>query len=189
MIDSAVNYLASQLNQHLRRRFELSEDIVIVSNVLELDGTIAPHVNNKMLVFLVGLEKDTVPYQKGASAAVSERNVLAHPPVFLNLNLMFAGSFAGSNYSEALKFVSNTVSFFQSLPVFNRENSPDLDEKIDKLTLEIVNLDARDLSSLWGMLGGRYLPSVLYKVRMVSYAEGIKGQVGTFNAPSTSLNQ
>lgn len=189
MIDSAINYLASQLNQYLRRRFDLSEDIVVVSNVLELDGSVAPHASNKMLVFLVGLEKDTVPYRKSANGMASDRSVLAHPPVFLNLHLMFAGSFAGSNYSEALKFVSNTVNFFQSLPVFDRENSPDLDEMIDKLTVEIVNLDVRDLSSLWGMLGGRYLPSVLYKVRMVSYAEGIQGQVETLRSPTTSLNQ
>ena len=35
--------------------------------------------------------------------------------------------------------------------------------------LDMENLNIQDASNLWGMLSGKYLPSVLYKVRMVSF--------------------
>jgi hypothetical protein len=82
--------------------------------------------------------------------------------------VMFAANFSGSNYPEALKFLSSTVAFFQGRPLFNHQNTPELDRRIDKLTLEIENLSVSDLSNLWGMLSGKYLPSVLYRMRMVN---------------------
>ena len=39
-------------------------------------------------------------------------------------------------------------------------------------SLEIENLDADGLSQLWGVLGSRYLPSVLYRMRTVTIDAG-----------------
>ena len=170
MIDSAVTHLANQLNQYLRRTVDLNEDIVVVSNLVEQDGQISPHVNNKLVMFLINIEKDTVPTRKHNGYAVgADRATTSYPPLFLNLHLMIAGHFSGSNYPEALKFISHTVSFFQRRPLFDHHNTPDLDERIEKLVLDIENLSIHDLSTLWGVLSGKYLPSVLYKVRMVTF--------------------
>jgi len=56
-------HIASELNQHIRRTYSLSEDMVVVSNLLEQDGSVSVHVNNKLVIFLVNIEKDTVPQQ------------------------------------------------------------------------------------------------------------------------------
>ena len=85
---------------------------------------------------------------------------------------MVAACFNGGNYPEALKLISHAVSYFQRQPYFDHQNSPDLDKRISKLALDIENLNVQDLSSLWGVLSGKYLPSVLYKVRMVSFDSG-----------------
>ena len=101
---------------------------------------------------------------------------------------MVAGHF--NQYSEALKFVSNTISFFQRRPVFDHQNTPELDSKIDKLVLDIENLDIKDLSTLWGVLSGKYLPSILYKVRMIAFDAGdVMARVPTLREPHTSANQ
>lgn len=60
-----------------------------------------------------------------------------------------AADFGGSNYPEALKFLSSTVPYFQSRPVFNHQSAPDLDNRIDKLTLEIENLSIADTRAAW----------------------------------------
>ncbi len=85
---------------------------------------------------------------------------------------MVAGYFNGNNYPEALKFLSNTISFFQRLPVMDHENTPGLDSRIEKLILDIENLNIKDLSTLWSAITGKYLPSVIYKVRMVAFDSG-----------------
>ncbi len=171
MIHAAVSHIANQLNQFLKRSFDLGEDVVVMSNIVEQDGSLAPNVNNKLVVFLVNVEKETAtPRHTGFGS--SEWSASSYPPVFLNLYVMVAGNFSGGNYPEALKFLSNAVSFFQRQPVFDHQTTPDMDRRISKLILEIENLNFQDLSSLWGVLSGKYQPSILYKVRMVSFEAG-----------------
>jgi len=190
MIDGAINHIASNINQHLMRLFDSPEDVVVVSNILEQDGTVATHVNNKIVVSLVNIEKDNVPLgQQSISASPAQRATVTNPPIHLNLYLMFASYFSGNNYQEGLKFLSSTISYFQGQSVFDRHNSPGMDRNIDKLVLDIHNLTMDDLSNLWGILSGKYLPSVLYKVRMVTYdANAVRGQTTELSKPIPTLD-
>ncbi len=170
MIFSAIDHIATRLNHFFKSTFDLSEDLVLVSNLGDGDLT---HIQNKVVMFLVSLEKDTTPtHQKGVYRSASGKMVVANEPLFVNLYLMVASNFAGVNYPEALKFLSHAVRFFQEHPVFDHENSPELDDKIEKLILSIENVPIHNLHSLWGVLNGKYLPSVLYKVRMLTFDMG-----------------
>lgn len=189
MINSAILHITNYLNQYLKRTFDLNEDIVALSNIVEQDGTVATNVTNKLVVCLVNIEKDSTPgILPKRGMMTSDKAVMGYPPVHLNLYLMFAAHFSGNNYSEALKFLSHTVSFFQRNPVFDHQNTPDLDRRIYQLALDIENLNAKDLSSLWSILSGKYLPSILYKVRMLSFAaDDIKAQIPVSRAPQPSV--
>lgn len=171
MIDAAIVQIAHQLNQALRRNFQVAEDLVVVSSLHEHDGGLATHTANRIAVFLVNLERDTVaglsprPIATGAT-------LLQPAPVHLNMMLMFAANFGGTTYPEALKLLSATIAFFQSRPLLDHHNTPDLDPRIDRLVLDLENLPLGELSQLWGILGGRYLPSVLYRVRLISVDAG-----------------
>lgn len=190
MIDAAINHIAGQLNQFLVRSFDLNEDVVVVSNVLEQDGNVAPHINNKLVVFLANIEKDTspqrLPFQPPAQFVGADRAIVSTPPLYLNLYLMVAAAFSGSNYPEALKFISNAIGFFQRQPVFDHTNTPELDDRINKLVMEMENLNIHDMSNLWGVISGKYLPSVLYKMRMVAIDAGdVRSQVPVMKAPQS----
>jgi len=189
MINSAILHLTNYLNQYLKRTFDLNEDIVALSNIVEQDGTVATNVTNKLVVCLVNIEKDSTSVNLPKRGMMpSDKAVMGYPSVHLNLYLMFAAHFSGNNYSEALKFLSHTISFFQRNPVFDHQNTPDLDRRIHQLALDIENLDTKDLSSLWSILSGKYLPSILYKVRMLSFAaDDIKAQIPVSKAPQPSV--
>ena len=166
MIRAALTHIRNQLNQSLRNTFDLTEDVAVLSNILEQDGSVVNGVNNKLLLFLVNIEKETAASRPSGTAAFGfDRSVSGPPPLFLNLYMMAAANF--SDYSESLKFISNTVAFFQRYPVLDHQNTPDMDRRIEKLALDIENMSLHDLSTLWGALSGRYLPSILYKVRTV----------------------
>ena len=190
MIYAAVNQIAFELNQYLKRTFERSEDMVVVSNILEQDGTLASHIDNKIVAFLVNIEKETVASaQPQARSIGGTRSVVSNTPLRLNLSLMFAAHFSGGNYPEALKGISATLRFFQMTPVLDHQNTPELDRRIDRLALEIENLDIQQLSNLWGILSTRYLPSVLYKVRMITIdADAVKSELHLINEPRPSIN-
>jgi hypothetical protein len=189
MIQAAVRQIALELNQFLKRSFARSEEMVVVSNILEQDGTVAAHIENKVVVFLTNIEKETVaralPQVKIGAGA---RSVVGTVPLHLNLYVMFAAYFSGSNYPEALKSISATIRFFQMTPVLDHHNTPDLDPSIDMLALEIENLDIQQLSNLWGILSSRYLPSIMYKVRMVTIDAGaVQSEVYAIQEPRPSL--
>ena len=189
MIHTAINQIAFELNQFLKRNFERSEDMVVVSNILEQDGTLAAHIDNKVVVFLTNIEKEPVPGSPPQAGAMGgSRTVMGTAPLHLNLYLMFAAYFSGSNYPEALKCISSTVRFFQMTPVFDHHNTPDLHRGIERLVLDVQNLDMQQLSNLWGILSSRYLPSILYKVRMVTIdADAVRAESYTIKEPRPSL--
>ncbi len=189
MIYAAVNQITTELNQFLKRTFNQSEDMVVVSNILEQDGSVASHIDNKVVVFLANIEKEKVPSARPKAATVGgSRTVVGNAPLQLNLFLMFAAYFSGSNYPEALKSISSTIRFFQMHPVFDHQNTPELDRRIDRLALDVENLDIHQLSNLWGILSTRYLPSIVYKVRLVTIDGGaVTSEVPTIKAPQRSL--
>jgi hypothetical protein len=172
------------------RSFGLNEDVVVVSNLLEQDGTVATHVNNKIVVSLVNIERENVAMaQQSVATSSALRSIVTNPPIHFNLYLMFASYFSGSNYQEGLKFISQTISYFQGQSVFDQQNSPGLDRNINKLVMDIYNLDITDLSNLWGVLSGKYLPSVLYKVRMVTVdANAVRRQATAISKPDAKID-
>ena len=168
MIAAAITRVTSELNQAMRRRFQSTEDLVVVSNLFEPDGTPVVQAADKMAVFLVNIEREATPQRGvGRLGGGAGRTALFQPPVFLNLMVMFAANFSGTKYPEALKFISTTAAFFQGRPVFDHQNTPDLDPAIERLAFEIENLSVADLGNLWGVLGGRYVPSLFMRARMV----------------------
>jgi hypothetical protein len=181
MIDAALSLMAGQLNEHLRRRFQLSEDLAVLSNLLEQNGTLVPLVANKLVLFLAGVERDTVAHRaQGASLGLHPQNLATNAPVYLNLLVMCAANFSGGNYPEALKFLSSAIAFFQSHQVLDQQTAPARDPGLDRLVLSIENLSSSEMHSLWGIHSGRYLPSVLYRVRMV----GLDGEQVVGRDPS-----
>ncbi len=187
MIYAAITHVTNQLNQFLKLSFTLNEDIVVVSNIVEQDGTIATNVTNRIIASLINIEKDAVSGCKlPTSSGYKQPSIVCSPPIHTNLYLLFSANFSGKNYAEALKFLSNTISFFQRNPLFTKQNSPELDTRIEKLSLDIENLDIRDLSSLWSMLSGKYSPSVLYKIRMITFdGQDITARVPKLIQPET----
>ncbi|KUM54598.1 DUF4255 domain-containing protein [Rheinheimera sp. EpRS3] len=189
MIAKTLSQLAVQLNRFLRHNFKLEEDVVLVSNLNEADGTVLTQVNNKLVLFLVGIEKEAASRSKTTLLDTGfARSANSAPPLHLNLYVMLAANFNGTNYSDALTLLSASISFFQRNPLFTHQNLPDLDPSIERLALDMENLSIQDASNLWGMLSGKYLPSVLYKVRMISFdGADIYSQSSLLRKPATDV--
>ena len=173
MIDRAISLVANRLNQHLQQRFAISDDIVAVTGLTDADGRPAPDARNRLVVFVIGIFEET----SARSAAIrpsgsSSRAALTAEPVYLNVDLMLASNFDSSNYVESLKVLSQAVQFFQTTPVFDHVNAPEMDSRLDRLGLEIINLSTDAASQIWSMHGGRYLPSIAYRMRLIAISSG-----------------
>jgi hypothetical protein len=172
MLDRTLSFLLSQINDHLDTRYPTKEPHAVLSSLSTLEGTVPPDIANRIVLSLVNIEREAAA--SGSIAPVRTESgafVRTSPSLNLNLYVLISASF-GSNYVEALKLLSAVLGFFQGRPVFTAQSAPSFPTGLDKLTMEIVNLDIQGLNNLWGNLGIKYLPSVLYKARMFTLQEG-----------------
>jgi Pvc16 N-terminal domain len=173
VIDTTLRLVANELDQALRSSIGGGAPLVALSNLTDSSGAAIPEAIDRLVVFLVNIEREDVQTRTANAVDMGQQRFASRqPPVYLSLLVMFAANFSGSNYSEALKLISSTVAFFQSKPLFNPLNTPDLDRGIKQLSLSIENLGTTDMSNLWGIFGGRYIPSVMYRLRLVEIDAG-----------------
>ena len=175
MIYQAISTISQVINDYLKNRFSIVEDKVVVSNLVNADGSVAVTEPDKIIISLANLQQETVSHRGKAGT---------NKPVNLNLFILVSAHFESENYVEGLRYLSGVISFFQANKTLNHANTPDLDNGIEKLSFEIVNQDLQNLSHLWGSIGSKYMPSVLYKVRMVSIQDG---DLSEFNIPFTGF--
>jgi hypothetical protein len=91
------------------------------------------------------------------------------PPIHLNAYVLFVARFR--DYKQSLRYISLILRFFLSHRLLDHENTPALSDRIEKLTMELVTLPFSEQNHLWGILRTAYLPSLLYKVRMVVFQD------------------
>lgn len=87
------------------------------------------------------------------------RKQLKNPDLLLNLNILFSSQ--ASDYSTALHDISLLLREFQKTKVIRDEDGNEFRVSLSPVSLE-QNLN------IWQTLGARMMPSVVYKVRMLT---------------------
>jgi len=167
MINDALNFLCFELNAHFKTALDAIEEKVIVSNLCNTDGSQPMEIQDKIAMTLVNIAPNStsrnIPsFKRTPVDAIAAQAAI---PLNIDLHVLFSASF--NNYTESLKFIASTISFFHSKTVFTRQNSPSLAPNIEKLMVEVEPANLEQNNFLWSMLGCRYTPSVLYRVRMI----------------------
>lgn len=177
-IGRTLDLIRDKLNQYFNNIHQENEEWTIISNVVKQDGTLYDNAKDKVVIFLANMQHETIisTYNKNMPAT-DERYANVAPPIYINLYLLFFANYFDGNYRDGLRMISGTISFFQQFSCFTQDNLPGLDPVIDKLTFEMVNMDMTEWSYLYGLVGTKCLPSVLYKVRMIPFiGDTIQGQ-------------
>ena len=170
MIHNLLPIVGAELNNYFKSRFDIEEDRLILSNLMNLDGSVAVEGNNKVVCSLINVQEETTLKGSPGSSYMGGGYISGGADIHLNLTVMFSAYFSGKNYAEALKFLSGVIYFFQSKPVFASYNTPGLSSNIEKACFDFTTLSFNDLNSVFAMMGAKYMPSVVYKVRMLSFS-------------------
>ncbi|WP_444997444.1 DUF4255 domain-containing protein [Aliikangiella sp. IMCC44359] len=178
LIGTTLDLIKNKLNQYFCNVYQSSDDWVIISNIVNQDGRLYEEAKDKVILFLANIQHETVisTYNKNVPTD-NNRYVTIAPPLYINLHLLFYANYFDSNYRDSLSMISSVISFFQQNSSFTPASLPGLNADIDKLTFDMVNMDMTDLNYLLGLAGTKYLPSVLYKVRMIPFiSDEMQGQ-------------
>lgn len=180
MIDFALNILKEQVENHLtlvNNNVVNGEGFIVLSNVANEDGKWAIP-SNKIGMSIINVEEERVikdqVFEHRNSNGVYERY---NPELKLNLYVLFCANFVNAGedykYEEGLKQLSHVIGFFQGKYVFTPDNTPGMHPQLKKLIVDIYSYSFEQQYNFWSILGAKYLPSVLYKVRLVSFQEKV----------------
>ncbi len=172
MIDKVLDVIKTGIQEYLVRLPELnitSETVVHITPVVKPNGDIAVPDNSLGLTLVSVEEERVMKAQKSSSLTSGGQVVHMNPDVKINLYVLITANF--NKYATGLGFLSGAMRFFQAKGVFNHENTPGLHPDIEKLIAELFTLSFEQQNHLWGSLGAKYMPSVLYKVRMITIQE------------------
>jgi hypothetical protein len=156
MIFEVLQKLSVQLNDYLKIRFRLTEDIVFISPVKDPSKSFP----NRVAISLIGVERETVISTYTPVRAVSDTTFgSVNPPIWINLNVLISVIFHEKQYEESIQLLSGVMSFIQ------RNTLLQIGDESKKITLEIINLNMYEISNLWSNAGESYFPSVICKIR------------------------
>jgi hypothetical protein len=187
MISEAMIFLRDEARQFLLRDKAISDEKeVVLGNVASLEDQ-ASLLAFKVIITLVNVEEESTLKNGHQSIrnAVTNGIEKAPPPVFLNLYLLFSSTLPqsgtdDSGYADALDRINSIIKLFQSKKVFTLQNSPGFEPSnvnerlLPELRLypELYTLTFEQINHLWGSLGGKQSPFVMYKVRLVKIQGG-----------------
>jgi len=180
MIFKSLEFLVSEMDSFLRLKGNTqgTDDLITINRIVDEQGKLAIDTDT-ICASVVNIEEERVNRQHMPKVVrhANQTTSYMNPQIDLNIYVLFAANFG--TYTQGLKAISNVISFFQKNYVFTPQNFPSLDENIEKLICELQTLGFEQLSYLWGTLGFSYLPSALYKIRLVSIDENATSRQGS----------
>lgn len=174
MIGEVLVLMRDQLNAYLR----------------EQAGNVASNAEDKVQLLDASGVADAVEFKVGKVTAllinIEQEQLLRPADAFLrqmpdgssqrvqrelrlNLYVLFVVRFMV--YEQGLSMLSNVLRYFQTHPVLDHSQLPNLNPEIDKLTFELVTLPLAEQNTVWSQLRTAYHPSLMYRVRMVVFRD------------------
>lgn len=185
MLSHALTIVANEFESHLINAYGAAPNtsLVRLGNIAEGLGNTANSSGSVprdvLAISMVNIKEEKT--LRNVSGLVRNdaalRITLEQPPVYLNFLILVAATH--TNYSNALLMLSRAVRFFQARKSFDQDsvspvsvttNAPPnaLDQlETFKLIFDLHSPSMEEVNHLWGTLGGKQYPFVLYQLRML----------------------
>lgn len=159
MIAPILSWLVGQINDRLGSG---GRPFVQVGNIATLaESSSAGSLDKEgIVVTVVGIEEERTLKNQSVYIREGDQVKKIRPTIHLNVNLLFSA--ADDSYTTALNRIDQILLFFQRQSVFQPPMS-----RVERVTIEMMNVGFEQQNHLWGILGSKMLPSVLYKLRLI----------------------
>ncbi|MBS0030009.1 DUF4255 domain-containing protein [Chitinophaga sp. 22321] len=121
--------------------------------------------HDKVILTLISVEEENAmrnnyPIREIGSTFVKEKSA-----VYVNVFLLFSARY--ETYVTSVQAISHVISCFQA----TRRLLISVNGEEQEAVLNLHNLGFENLNNLWTVMGGRYLPSVIYKARVLMFQQ------------------
>lgn len=175
MIYETLHILKEQVDNYLKS-FDVNNSLIL-GNVSMLDNENEDlpdsQMKNTNVLTLINIEEE-ITLKNGTHQVM--KNNQAHyknRPVNLNLYLLFSAN--KNSYDFSLQSLSKIIEFFQGKNVFTHSNTiyTKPTEALNnlkefKFSVDLYTPTFEEMNYIWGTLGGKQLPSAMYKVSLIN---------------------
>ena len=183
MISHALTIVMNELNGHLKDAYQSDDSQVELGNLAEgfVTGSGTNGLKRNMLylsMINIKEEKTLKNLPNRITNVTTLKDTYENPPAFLNFLILLAATH--TDYSNALLVLSRAIRFFQFKNVFTQDNvAPEFittsstpihsQDQLEtfKLIFDLYSPTLEEINHLWGTLGGKQYPFVLYMMRLL----------------------
>ncbi len=186
MIQTVLSVLKDQLNEYFKIKTGHDDEHVKFLDSTQNDPI--SFANNAVTPFLINVSEDRVFRKPDQYVGVVRDGIRTriNPEIRIDLQILFVSKFG--DYHQSLKFLSYVIKCFQVNRVYTPLNSPELSgDNIEKLILELVTLPLEEQNQVWHSLNTSYLPSVMYRARVLNYLDEESLAMANTNASQMQL--
>lgn len=178
MFENALNIICKALNNHLQDNIN-DDDPVILGNIAfyESGGNAAnpgEELQDKIVLTLVNIQREQTLKNTSRAFTNGNKTYYQNSPISANLFILFTATH--SNYKDALTRLSQVMAFFQGQHCFTNRNTPlgengsnngeDTNQSF-RFIIDLYSPSFEEVNHLWATLGGKQMPHVMYKLRLV----------------------
>ncbi|KUJ62167.1 hypothetical protein AR687_09090 [Flavobacteriaceae bacterium CRH] len=179
MIFEVIQIITEQVNHYLD---EIGLDkSVVPENIAFLESQnedIATALKDNVALTLINLDEEATLKNFPNHSIENSKTIYKNSIINLNLYLLFSAN--RDKYLNSLNDISKIIAFFQGKKLFtqantiyNRNNIAMSNIDNFRFTVELYTPTFEELNYIWGTLGGKQLPSALYKVSMIQIERNI----------------
>jgi len=172
MIGSTLDKIAERLNQYICEKLQLPATEEKVTQVGFLHNLQSSR-SESLVIKMIRVGEDAAPTSTIPSRTLDGSYAATAPPIMLDLHILIASNCRPNQTSSGLDLLTHAIDFLHEAPTWDRNQSPELPDRVSRLRFEMETLDFEQQASLWTSLGSIYLPSVIYKVQMLLESDSI----------------
>ncbi|WP_337965506.1 DUF4255 domain-containing protein [uncultured Flavobacterium sp.] len=199
MIFEVIQIISEQVNNYLA---EIGlEKSVVPENIAFLESQkddTGEALKDGVALTVINLAEEATLKNFPNHSVENTKTIYKNSVVNLNLYILFSAN--RDKYINSLKDISKIIEFFQGKrlftqanTIFNRSTSAMSNVDNFRFTVELYTPTFEELNYIWGTLGGKQLPSALYKVSMIQIERNIvqaEGQlIGEFSGTTKRKEQ
>ncbi|MBN2635666.1 MAG: DUF4255 domain-containing protein [Prolixibacteraceae bacterium] len=172
MIFETLQILREQLENYFTE--EGLGKIIALDNIAlwESGSDDAKRIDDKVVMTLLKIEEEST-LKNVPNVRISDGKAEYRNPV-VNLNLYLLVSANCDTYEKSLRSISKVIQFFQGKKIFNSNNTVYNRNNVSfdffdyfRFIVDLYTPGFEELNNVWGTLGGRQLPSVMYKIQLI----------------------
>lgn len=169
MISQFINFLKLDINSFISQKKGVTDTFVLFANLNNvLDNALSN--DNKIIISIVNIEEEKLLQTPDKYIKSPTEITYKNPPVWLNFICLFTFYTKSNENYDGIDLLANVVQYFQSRPRLNKTTAvvaANFPTGMEDLRAEFVSLNYEQTNYLWGLFGGKYHASVVYKFKTI----------------------